>query len=70
MPVRPRSWIPVLERVVAELDLPTTDPHRMELESVVTALRHLPVGWALTQEERVERAREKEVAKRRLDAIC
>ena len=70
IPVRPRSWIPLLERAAQTIDLPPSDPSRMELESIVTELRHLPVGAAISDEERQERAREKEVAKRRLGALC
>ncbi len=45
------------------------DPHVMELESIITALRHLPSREDRTPEFVHERYREKEIIKRRLAAL-
>ena len=70
LPVAPRSLIGLLERVHARLALSSEDLRSMELESILTSLRHLPNRTEKTPEARVERAREKEVIKRRLGALC
>ncbi len=69
LPANPRSMIPVLERAVGRTELPADDPRRQELESIVTGLRNLPPRTEIDPERRVERAREKEVLKRRLATL-
>ena len=70
LPVAPETLLPVLERAAALTGLDEADAAIMELASVMTALRHLPAQTATAEEARVERAREKEVAKRRIEALC
>ncbi len=43
-PLAPRSWAPLLERtlVKAKERLPDTEGHVLELESIITAISHLP----------------------------
>jgi (1->4)-alpha-D-glucan 1-alpha-D-glucosylmutase len=50
--------------------LETTHADVLELQSIATALSHLPPRSGLTPEQKAERAREKEVQKRRLSALC
>ncbi|HVH43179.1 MAG TPA: malto-oligosyltrehalose synthase [Labilithrix sp.] len=62
-PVNPSTTAPLLERAVAKLDLPSDDPRRQDLESIASGLGRLAF------EVPKERAREKEVLKRRLAAL-
>lgn len=70
-PLAPRSWRLLLEpaatRLRAELGEDNTDV--MELESIVTAIQHLPLRTETDPERLRERYREKEVVRRRLDAL-
>jgi (1->4)-alpha-D-glucan 1-alpha-D-glucosylmutase len=70
LPMAPRSVIPLLERAAARLPIPKEDPSAQELESIVTSLRHLPAREETDPDKRTERAREKEIVKRRLDVLC
>lgn len=70
-PTDPRSWVGVLRTAVDEL-APAMDadvPERMELESIMTSLEHLPPRTELASEAISQRYREKEVARRRLAAL-
>jgi (1->4)-alpha-D-glucan 1-alpha-D-glucosylmutase len=70
-PTDPVTCIPILKQAV-ELVAPVLAadvPERMELESIVTALEHLPARGAVTAETAPERYRETEVARRRLSAL-
>lgn len=69
LPANPRSVWPLLERAVARLEVPADDPRRSELESIVTGLKNLPARTETDPERQRERAREKEVLKRRLGAL-
>jgi glycogen operon protein len=69
LPLGPKSLLPVLEAAVARLTLGEDDIMRQELESIVSALRHLPGRHETTHEAKRERAREKEVIKRRLARV-
>jgi (1->4)-alpha-D-glucan 1-alpha-D-glucosylmutase len=60
-PVDPASIAPLLTRAAETLDLPAEDPSRQELESITSGLGRL---------EPSERAREKEVLRRRLAALA
>lgn len=62
-PVSPSSTAPILERALRELDLPVDDPRRQDLESIASGLVRL------AREIPKERAREKEVIKRRLATL-
>ncbi|HEY6392697.1 MAG TPA: malto-oligosyltrehalose synthase [Bryobacteraceae bacterium] len=71
LPLAPRSWTMILEPAVARLRdrLDATHEHLAELESIVTALSHLP-GATETDDAKIrERQREKEIVKRRLSAL-
>ncbi len=70
LPVSPPSIAPVLKGVVTALELPATEADGQELESIVGALGHLPSSRESAPERRTERAREKEVIKRRLAKLC
>ena len=69
-PAAPRSYALVLERAIQALALVEGDEGRTELESVAASLRHLPDASSVDALPRRERAREKEVIKRRLAAAC
>jgi (1->4)-alpha-D-glucan 1-alpha-D-glucosylmutase len=71
LPLAPRSWTMILEPAVARLrdKLDPADAGLAELESIVTALSHLP-GATETDDGKIrERQREKEIVKRRLSAL-
>ena len=70
-PVGPRTILPLLEPIVAELrrSHPPEHPDVLEIESIVTATTHLPTRWDTEPEKVRERMREKEIVKRRLDAL-
>jgi (1->4)-alpha-D-glucan 1-alpha-D-glucosylmutase len=78
LPVAPRSLQPLLDLAAEKLRAGETsetsetkeeDPDLAELLSVATATRNLPERIETSYEKRVERAREKEVIKRRLDDL-
>jgi (1->4)-alpha-D-glucan 1-alpha-D-glucosylmutase len=69
LPVNPSTIAPLLERAAKSLDMPDDDPRRQDLESIARGLGHLPSVATTDPSERQERAREKEVLKRRLAAI-
>src|SRR5579872_6660634 len=71
LPLAPRTWTMILEPAAAKLrdKLDPANPHLAELESIVTALNHLP-GQTETDEAKIrERQREKEIVKRRLSEL-
>src|SRR5262249_48651088 len=72
LPVAPRTYPTVLERALATLtQVPDVPPaHLRELQSILTALRHLPPRTDLRPEMVAERQREMEVVKQRLAALC
>jgi glycogen operon protein len=69
LPTGPKSLVPVLEAICSTSGLPETDPNRQELESILSAVKHLPDRRETAAEPRRERAREKEVIKRRLRGV-
>jgi (1->4)-alpha-D-glucan 1-alpha-D-glucosylmutase len=71
LPTDHRTWVPLLKRVVEQLShvLAAEEPRRMELESVMTALEHLPPRTDTSAEGVQVRYREKEIARRRLAAL-
>jgi (1->4)-alpha-D-glucan 1-alpha-D-glucosylmutase len=71
LPVAPRTWNIILERVLAILkeELDETQPHVLELESILTSLAHLPLRTETEDEKVRERLREKEIIKRRLGEL-
>jgi (1->4)-alpha-D-glucan 1-alpha-D-glucosylmutase len=71
LPLAPRSWTMILDPAVARLRDKLDPAHEQlaELESIVTALGHLP-GETETDDAKIrERQREKEIVKRRLSAL-
>ena len=71
LPITPRTSIQILNAALDELKttLDEAHPHRLELESIITALSHLPPRTETDPEKVRERLREKEVSKRRLAAL-
>jgi len=70
-PIGPRTILPLLEPIVADLrrSHPSDHPDVLEMESIVTATTHLPTRWDTEPDKVRERMREKEIVKRRLDAL-
>jgi (1->4)-alpha-D-glucan 1-alpha-D-glucosylmutase len=70
-PLAPRSWAPLLEKALlkAKEKLPDTDGHVLELESIITAISHLPPREDTDLARVRERQREKEVIRRRVAAL-
>jgi (1->4)-alpha-D-glucan 1-alpha-D-glucosylmutase len=70
-PINPRAYQDILEpgveRLVAQLG--EAHPDATELRSILTGLRNLPTRRDTTPEKVAERGREKEVLKRRLNAL-
>jgi (1->4)-alpha-D-glucan 1-alpha-D-glucosylmutase len=67
-PLRPQTYVLVLEHCLAELQalLPDADLDLAEFMSIMTALRHLPSYTETDPDKISERNREKEIIKRRL----
>jgi (1->4)-alpha-D-glucan 1-alpha-D-glucosylmutase len=70
-PLAPRSWSPLLERILmkAKERLADTDGYVQELESILTAISHLPLREETELPKVRERQREREVIRRRLAAL-
>jgi (1->4)-alpha-D-glucan 1-alpha-D-glucosylmutase len=71
LPLAPGSWTMILEPAIAKLreKLGADHEHVAELESIVTALGHLP-GHTETDAAKIrERQREREIVKRRLSGL-
>ena len=68
LPIIPKTYSNILTLCIADLEqeIGEADPRMQELMSIVTALRHLPPTTEQDPELIAERAREKEVVKRRL----
>lgn len=71
LPLAPRSWSLLLEPALAELKLRLGESHAdvLELESILTAVSHLPPRTETAEDKVRERRREKEIIKRRLAAL-
>jgi (1->4)-alpha-D-glucan 1-alpha-D-glucosylmutase len=71
-PIDPAEYSRILtfqiERVQEKLG--ATNDDFLELQSISTAFSHLPGRRGLSQDQRAERNREKEIQKRRLAALC
>ncbi len=67
-PLAPRACGVILKDTLETPALPA--PAVMEMQSILTAIEHLPAREDDSPEKVTERAREKEVAKRRLDSLC
>ena len=70
-PLAPRSWSSLLQRTLEKVKekLPDTDGHVLELESIITAISHLPRREDTDLARVRERQREKEVIRRRVVAL-
>ncbi len=69
LPLAPESFLPLLELGLARSKLPADDANRQEIESIISALRHLPSRDETTLELRRERVRETQVIGRRLSDV-
>ena len=71
LPIAPRSYIQILEPMLPEMIAAygAHHPHVLELESIITALGHLPRRDETAPEMVRERQREKEIIKRRIDLL-
>jgi (1->4)-alpha-D-glucan 1-alpha-D-glucosylmutase len=71
LPLAPRQYGHVLRPGLQELEarLGERNPHLIELQSILTAIEHLPSRTETERAQVVERNREKEVIKRRLAAV-
>jgi (1->4)-alpha-D-glucan 1-alpha-D-glucosylmutase len=72
VPILPETYIDILNYGI-ESDwnpLPQDDPHLTELLSIVTALRALPIYTEREEPRVIERRREKEIIKARLNELC
>ncbi len=71
LPLAPRQYGHVLRPGLQELEarLGTSSPHLIELQSILTAIEHLPSRTETERAKVIERNREKEVIKRRLAAV-
>ena len=71
-PVDPKEYPRILSFRIEPLreKLGPTHEDFLELQSIITAIGHLPDRHGAAPEQKVERNREKEVQKRRLAALC
>jgi glycogen debranching enzyme GlgX/malto-oligosyltrehalose synthase len=69
-PLAPRTYHRILDLALERLSLPKDDLDLQELQSIRTAIGHLPRAQETAPDRREERAREKEVVKRRLGELC
>jgi isoamylase len=70
LPLAPHSLIPILEVALTNSGLAEDRAERQELESILFALRHLPPRHESEPRGQKERAREKEIIKRRLALLA
>jgi (1->4)-alpha-D-glucan 1-alpha-D-glucosylmutase len=71
LPITPNTYGVILERALERLaqDFPPDDEQLVELQSILTAISHLPPTSVTDLAQVAEREREKEVVKRRLAAL-
>ncbi len=71
LPVACRQYADVLALALPDLEkrLPEASEDFVELQSILTAIQHLPHRTETEESARIERGREKEVIKRRLRAV-
>jgi (1->4)-alpha-D-glucan 1-alpha-D-glucosylmutase len=72
LPVAPRQYARILGHELERLQekLGPENPHLIELQSIITAIQHLPARTEVERRKVIERNREKEVIKRRLAAVA
>ena len=68
-PVAPGTYVPIVQEWLERVRGANEEAAALELESVITATGYLPGRAERDDERRLERAREKEVIKRRLAAV-
>ncbi|MBV9791753.1 MAG: malto-oligosyltrehalose synthase [Chloroflexi bacterium] len=70
LPLAPGTYLQILELVheIAQ-EQEAAENSRLELQSIMTALSHLPSRTEIDPEKSAERQREKEIIKRRLNAL-
>jgi (1->4)-alpha-D-glucan 1-alpha-D-glucosylmutase len=71
LPLAPETYLFILRHHLAELEdmLTTDDRDLIELKSIITSLEHLPIYTETDEEKKSERNREKEIIKKRLQAL-
>jgi (1->4)-alpha-D-glucan 1-alpha-D-glucosylmutase len=69
-PLNPRTYPQILRIALGKLQGYNEEEMYLELESIITALEHLPARTEVDDEKVRERSREKEVAKRRISRLC
>jgi len=71
LPIAPRTYRPILSHRLDALSesLGADNEHVLELQSILTALDHLPPRTETDPAKRAERQREKEIIKRRLTTL-
>jgi (1->4)-alpha-D-glucan 1-alpha-D-glucosylmutase len=69
-PASPRSYKTILALATDRVKLPKDDPHLQEMKSICREIEYLPAADDRKPEHREERAREKEIIKRRLAELC
>ncbi|MET0285572.1 MAG: glycogen debranching protein GlgX [Polyangiales bacterium] len=69
LPLGPKTVLPLIEGMLNRSELSEEDPARIELESICSALKHLPERHETGARERRERSREKEVIRQRLQRV-
>ncbi len=70
LPINPRSYGKVLKKALDLGGLPAEEEGAVELQSIITATEHLPHRFETAPEKVAERAREKEIIKKRLERVC
>ena len=69
-PLNPRTYPQILRIALEKLQGYNEEEMYIELESIITALEHLPPRTDVEEDKIRERSREKEVAKRRILRLC
>jgi (1->4)-alpha-D-glucan 1-alpha-D-glucosylmutase len=69
LPLNPRSYQKILKLALDRLEKFYEQDFYIELQSIMTSIEHLPVRTAQELRKIEERAREKEIVKRRLDRL-
>jgi (1->4)-alpha-D-glucan 1-alpha-D-glucosylmutase len=70
LPINPRNYGAILKKALELTTLAPEDEGGIEMQSIVTASEHLPHRFEDSPEKVAERAREKEVIKKRLERLC
>jgi len=71
LPVAPRTYAQILAPLLEQVQpvLPADDEHLLELQSIITAISHLPPRTATEPDRIAERHREREITKRRIHSL-